>query len=174
MNFLISPEGELQMKSKMDERGKIIAGKFVDELVKVGALLPADGKLRANSPLFCVDKASQPGEKRCIADCKKGRQNACTGQDLTCTSFAMTRGSSPSCMKEGGLLSQTRQNNSTTSPLNRMSDVTLLDISIPSLELSSCMWVSLWVLQIPWSLPVESTMELSVNCEENHHCSMEV
>ena len=83
MNFLISPEGELQMNSKMDEAGKAIAGKFVDELVKLGVLLPADGKLRANCPLFCVDKASQPGEKRCIADCKKGGQNACMGQDPT-------------------------------------------------------------------------------------------
>ena len=83
MNFLISPTGELQMNSEMDEAGKVIAGRFVDELVKLGVLLPADGELRANCPLFCVDKASQPGEKRCIADCKKGGQNACMGQDPT-------------------------------------------------------------------------------------------
>jgi hypothetical protein len=83
MNFLISPEGELQMNSIMDEAGQAIAGKFVDELVTLGVLLPASGELRANCPLFCIDKASQPGEKRCIADCKKGGQNACMGQDPT-------------------------------------------------------------------------------------------
>ena len=71
MNFLISPEGELQMNSKMDEAGKVIAGKFVDELVKLGVLLPAAGELRANCPLFCVDKASQPGEKRCMQIAKR-------------------------------------------------------------------------------------------------------
>jgi hypothetical protein len=83
MNFLISPEGELQMNSNMDEAGKVIAGKFVDETAKLGVLLPASGELRANCPLFCIDKPSQPGEKRCIADCKKGGQNACMGQDPT-------------------------------------------------------------------------------------------
>ena len=83
MNFLILPSGELQMNSKMDEETSAIAGKFVDELVKLGVLQPAIGKLRANCPLFCVDKVSQPGEKRCIADCKKGGQNECMGQDPT-------------------------------------------------------------------------------------------
>jgi hypothetical protein len=83
MNFLILPGGELQMNSKMDEATKAVAGRFVDELVKLGVLLPAIGKLRANCPLFCVDKASQPGEKRCIADAKKGGQNDCMGQDPT-------------------------------------------------------------------------------------------
>lgn len=83
MNFLILPGGELQMNTKMDEAEKATAGRFVDELVKLGVLLPAIGKLRANCPLFCVDKPSQPGEKRCIADCKKGGQNACMGQDPT-------------------------------------------------------------------------------------------
>ena len=41
MNFLISPEGELQMNSKMDEAGKAIARKSVDKPVKLGLLLPA-------------------------------------------------------------------------------------------------------------------------------------
>jgi hypothetical protein len=30
-----------------------------------------------------VDKASQPGKKRCVADAKKGGQNNCMGQDPT-------------------------------------------------------------------------------------------
>jgi hypothetical protein len=83
MNFLITPSGELQLISMMEEEGQITAGKFVDELVKLGVLLPAQGELRANCPLFCIDKASQPGEKRCIADCKKGGQNSCMGKDPT-------------------------------------------------------------------------------------------
>ena len=84
MNFFISPEGELQVNSKMDEAGKAAAGRFIDKLVKLGVLLPASGKLRVNCLLFCVNEASQPGKKRCIANCKKGGQNACMGQDPTC------------------------------------------------------------------------------------------
>jgi hypothetical protein len=48
MNFLVLPGGESQMNSKMDEAIKAEAGRFVDELVKLGVLLPAIGKLRAN------------------------------------------------------------------------------------------------------------------------------
>ena len=83
MNFLILPSGELQMNSKMDEATRPIAGRFVDKLVKLGVLQLAIGKPCANYPLFCVDKVSQPGKKRCIADCKKGGQNECMGQDPT-------------------------------------------------------------------------------------------
>jgi hypothetical protein len=52
MNFLILPTGELKLDSE-----KEVAGKFVDELKKLGALRPAEGDLLANGPLFCVDKS---------------------------------------------------------------------------------------------------------------------
>jgi hypothetical protein len=81
MNFLITPEGELELNADMDAEDRAIAGRFVDELIKLGVLLRAVGRLRANCPLFCVDKPSQPDEKRCIADCKRGGQNKCTGKD---------------------------------------------------------------------------------------------
>jgi hypothetical protein len=84
MNFLITPEGELQLNSEMDAEERIAAGKFVDELRSLGILAKAEGKLRANCALFCVEKGpKQPGEKRCIADMKKGGQNACIGKDPT-------------------------------------------------------------------------------------------
>jgi hypothetical protein len=84
MNFLVTPGGELQLNSVMDEEERIVAGKFVDELKKLGILAMATEKLKANCALFCVDKGpKQPGEKRCIADMKKGGQNDCIGKDPT-------------------------------------------------------------------------------------------
>ena len=81
MNFLITPEGALELNANMDAEERAVAGRFVDELIKLGVLLRAVGRLRANCPLFCVDKPNQPGEKRCIADCKRGGQNKCAGKD---------------------------------------------------------------------------------------------
>jgi hypothetical protein len=84
MNFLITPGGELQLNSEMDAEERVVAGKFVDELKGLGILARASGALKANCALFCVDKGpKQPGEKRCIADMKKGGQNACIGKDPT-------------------------------------------------------------------------------------------
>jgi len=84
MNFLITPEGELQLNSVMDEVERAAAGKFVDELELLGVLGEAKGELKANCALFCVDKGpKQPDEKRCIADMKKGGQNSCIGKDPT-------------------------------------------------------------------------------------------
>jgi hypothetical protein len=84
MNFLITPEGELQLNSTMDDAEQIAAGKFVDELESLGVLGKAQGELKANCALFCVEKGpKQPDEKRCIADMKKGGQNACIGKDPT-------------------------------------------------------------------------------------------
>jgi hypothetical protein len=84
MNFLITPEGELQLNSVMDEAERTAAGKFVDELESLGILGKAKGSLKANCALFCVEKGpKQPDEKRCIADMKKGGQNACIGKDPT-------------------------------------------------------------------------------------------
>jgi hypothetical protein len=75
MNFLTTPQGELKLNAAMDEVSIVAAGKFVDELKLLGVLLPATDGLRANCPLFCVDKPGQPGKKRCIADMKTGGQN---------------------------------------------------------------------------------------------------
>jgi hypothetical protein len=84
MNFLITPEGELQLNSVMDDAERTAAGKFVDELELLGVLEEAKGELKANCALFCVEKGpKQPDEKRCIADMKKGGQNACIGKDPT-------------------------------------------------------------------------------------------
>jgi hypothetical protein len=81
MNFLITPQGELELNAEMDNEERAVAGRFVDELKSLGILLPATGALRANCPLFCVDKSHLPGDKRCIADCKRGGQNQCAGKD---------------------------------------------------------------------------------------------
>jgi hypothetical protein len=81
MNFLIQPSGELILNSEMNEIELKAAGKFVDELISLGVLQPAKEELLGNCPLFCVDKPLQPGEKRCIADMKRGGQNACIGKD---------------------------------------------------------------------------------------------
>jgi hypothetical protein len=81
MNFLIEPSGELVLNAEMDEFKLVAAGKFVDQLVALQVLRPAEGELLANCPLFCVDKPGQPGEKQCIADIKAGGQNACIGKD---------------------------------------------------------------------------------------------
>jgi hypothetical protein len=81
MNFLIHPSGDLILNSEMDEIELSAAGKFVDELISLGVLQPAKEELLGNCPLFCVDKPGQPGEKRCIADMKRGGQNACIGKD---------------------------------------------------------------------------------------------
>ena len=80
MNFLIEPSGELVPNSFMEEEDKEIAGKFVDELKKLGVLQEAKGKLLANCPLFTVDKLLQKS-KRVIADMKGGGQNGCIGKD---------------------------------------------------------------------------------------------
>jgi hypothetical protein len=62
MNFLILPTRELKLNLPMTESKQEVAGKFVDKLKKIGALHPAEGKLLANCPLFCVDKVT-PGDK---------------------------------------------------------------------------------------------------------------
>jgi hypothetical protein len=81
MNFLIEPTGQLVLNAEMDDVELSAAGKFVDQLMALGVLQPAEGKLLANCPLFCVDKPGQAGEKRCIADMKSGGQNSCIGKD---------------------------------------------------------------------------------------------
>jgi hypothetical protein len=58
-----------------------VAGQFVEELKALGVLIPATEELKANCPLFYVDKSYNSEQKRCIANCKGGRQNACMGKD---------------------------------------------------------------------------------------------
>jgi hypothetical protein len=70
----------LKLNMTMDDNSWVAAGLFVDELKSLGVLVPATEELRANCPLFCVDKPFQPGQKRCIADMKYGGQNWCMGK----------------------------------------------------------------------------------------------
>ena len=81
MHFLITPSGELVLNSPMEEADIVIAAKFVDELILLGTLRPAEEVLLANCPLFLVDKLGPDMLKRCIADMKNGGQNACIGKD---------------------------------------------------------------------------------------------
>jgi hypothetical protein len=67
------------MNSDMTPEEAAAAGKFIDELTSLGALRPATDELKANCPLFTVDKPD--GGKQCIADMKRGGQNACVGKD---------------------------------------------------------------------------------------------
>jgi hypothetical protein len=55
----------------MDEVEQEAAGRFIDELISLGVLLPATGPLRANCPLFCGDKPNRQGQKQCIMDMKQ-------------------------------------------------------------------------------------------------------
>jgi hypothetical protein len=162
MNFLIMPSGELQMDSPMDEAGRITAGKFVDELVKLGVLLPANGRLRANCSLFCVDKTSQPGEKRCIADCKKGGQNACMGQDPT---YLVRNNEILPQLYAGGwsaIADASKQfHNFPTKP----DEHRYLGCIHPITGSELVHAVSLWGLLILRPLPAESTTVLFDNCD---------
>ena len=82
MNFLVTPSGELEMNSDFEDPEQLeTATNFFDELIKLGVLRPATTPLRANCPLFLVAKPGQAGQWRCIADCKRGGQNACSGKD---------------------------------------------------------------------------------------------
>jgi hypothetical protein len=58
-----------------------VACKFVDKLIRLRVLVPAEGELKGNCPLFCVEKPHEAGAYRCIANAKTGGQNACMGRD---------------------------------------------------------------------------------------------
>jgi hypothetical protein len=85
MNFLQPPVEGLWLNSKMDEEQKDVAAEFVDELVELGVLEEStiNKEVKSICPLFCVEKAGQPGQWRCIADMKAGRQNEAIGADPT-------------------------------------------------------------------------------------------
>jgi hypothetical protein len=57
-----------------------VATKFVDELIRLRVLVPAE-ELEGTCPLFCVAKPHEPGAYRCIADAKAGGHNQCMGKD---------------------------------------------------------------------------------------------
>jgi hypothetical protein len=81
MNFMVTPGGELKPNASITEEERMVTCKFVDKLIRLKVLIPAVGKLRANCPLFCVEKPHEPGVYLCIADAKSGSQNACMGKD---------------------------------------------------------------------------------------------
>jgi hypothetical protein len=72
MISLATPEGELKPNSPMTEEENQVARRFVDELICLKVLVSAHGELRANCPLFCVEKPYEPGAYRCITDAKAG------------------------------------------------------------------------------------------------------
>mmetsp|Transcript_15716 Transcript_15716/g.22422 ORF Transcript_15716/g.22422 Transcript_15716/m.22422 type:complete len:338 (+) Transcript_15716:3717-4730(+) len=83
MNFLREPPSSIKPNAPMNESEKATAIKFVDELCALGVLEPEPypGFVRNTCPLFLVPRPGQPGQYRCIADMKKGGQNACNGAD---------------------------------------------------------------------------------------------
>ena len=84
MNFLRVPVEGLWPNSEMDDAQKDVAAEFVDELIELKVLDKIDETLaKSTCPLFCVPKAGQPGQYRCIADMKAGRQNEAIGADPT-------------------------------------------------------------------------------------------
>jgi hypothetical protein len=81
MNFMVTPKGEIKPNSPMTEEEQAVTGRFVDELIRLQVLVPVVNELRANCPLFCVEKPHKPGTYRSIVNAKAGRQNACMGKD---------------------------------------------------------------------------------------------
>lgn len=81
MNFLHLPPAGLVENSDLQGEELAAAVEFVDELCELRVLVPPTRPLRNNLPVFTVDKPEQPGQKRPIADGKRGGQNACCAAD---------------------------------------------------------------------------------------------
>jgi hypothetical protein len=81
MNFMVTPEREIKANSEFNEVELAVAIKFFDELIALKVLIPATEPLKANCPLFCVEKPHKAGAYRCIADAKLGGQNQCMAKD---------------------------------------------------------------------------------------------
>jgi hypothetical protein len=81
MNFMVTPKGEIKANSEFNEAELAVAIKFFDELIALKVLIPATEPLKANCPLFCVEKPHEAGAYRCIADAKLGGQNQCMAKD---------------------------------------------------------------------------------------------
>ncbi|MGH7974468.1 MAG: hypothetical protein ACREBR_02985, partial [bacterium] len=78
MNFMREPTPGIVESSPMTEDQKNTAIAFVEELISLGVYdrVPPGHELRNTCPLFLVPKSGQPGQWRCIADMKRGGQNA--------------------------------------------------------------------------------------------------
>jgi hypothetical protein len=81
MNFLVTPTGEIKPNAPFNEDELPVAIRFFDELIALEVLIPATEPLKANCPLFCVEKPHEAGAYRCIADAKSGGQNQCMAKD---------------------------------------------------------------------------------------------
>lgn len=81
MRFLIDPGDHLEENPQMTEEQQKVVEEFVEELMQLGVLVPADRPLRRACPLFVVPKPRQPGQWRCIADMRRGGQNDCSSCD---------------------------------------------------------------------------------------------
>ena len=84
MNFMEVPEPGFVPNQEMDEHELHIADGFFEELISLGILKDAEEhgiSVTNNFPLFLVPKAGQPGKYRCIADGKRGGQNAACVND---------------------------------------------------------------------------------------------
>eukprot|EP00978_Attheya_sp_CCMP212_P015031 scaffold38640_cov53-Attheya_sp.AAC.1 len=60
-----------------------VAAEFVDELIGLGIIvsLPAYQEMKATTPLFTLEKSTQPGQFRVLANMKEGGQNAYVAKD---------------------------------------------------------------------------------------------
>jgi hypothetical protein len=81
MRFLEDPGTELVKNPPLTPDQLKVVCKFVEELRSLGVLQPATRLLRRVCPLFVVKKPGQKGQWCCIADMKRGGQNACCGLD---------------------------------------------------------------------------------------------
>ena len=89
MNFMETPSPGLIPNQELKGEALTTAIKFTDELIDLKVLRKSTAQDRVvnNFPLFLVPKPGQPGEYRCIADGKAGRQNdVCVGDPCQMTS----------------------------------------------------------------------------------------
>jgi hypothetical protein len=85
MNFLATPAARKEPNSPFTIEQLSTTEGFVDELIALRVLdaVPEGTSLLSTCPLFLVPKPGQPVQWRCIADMKKGGQNAvCTSDPV--------------------------------------------------------------------------------------------
>jgi hypothetical protein len=82
MNFLQAPPNITPIPRPWTEEEQQVRVAFINELIGLGVLkLALPGTIRAVAPMFDVEKAGQPGQRRVIADFKKGGQNSVMSKD---------------------------------------------------------------------------------------------
>eukprot|EP00978_Attheya_sp_CCMP212_P005552 scaffold12465_cov43-Attheya_sp.AAC.2 len=66
MNFVSYPNVPLQPNAHMTPEETTVAAEFVDELIGLGIIvsLPAYQEMKATTPLFTLEKSTQPGRFR--------------------------------------------------------------------------------------------------------------